>query len=151
MEDIKSYYQYILIMFFSVLLNGCSNLHWGNVINETNDVITIKLTFSNEHGTRFLETSVKPNSSEIWEYDQSLLLSTQIDKNLVQFEATNSEGCTITFNREAIVKLAEKHRQQIIVKPQYFVDICKTQMKIDGGYSLFFVVNLDTAFKMIYI
>jgi len=124
METIKNNFQYLLIIFASILLSACTSLHWGNIKNDTHNAIKVKLTFSNEHGTRFLETSVKPNSSEIWEYDQSSLVSTKIDKNLVEFEATNSEGCIITFNREAIVEQAKNHKQQIIVKSQDFIDVC---------------------------
>jgi hypothetical protein len=124
MESLTNIYKYLLILFFSLLLSACANIYWGSIKNTTNEVITVKLTFSNEYGTRFLEFPVKSGENDLWEYEQSSLIITKIDKNLTFVEATNSEGCTIVFNRAAIDKKVENHELEVVIEPQDFIDAC---------------------------
>jgi len=121
-------YKYSLILFVTLLLSSCSNIYWGSIKNTTNDVITVKLTFVNEHGTHYLE--LRPLESEgnsLWEYEQSSFTITKIDEDLFMVEATNSEGCTITFNRAAIDKKVENHELEVVIEPQDFINACEAK------------------------
>jgi len=125
MENLRLYYKYSLIILIPLLLNACTNTYWGLIENNTNNVINVKLTFINEYGTRFLELKpVKSKESGAWYYEQSSFIITKIDKNLSMVEATNNKGCTISFNRTAIDKNVENHRQKIVIKTQDFIDAC---------------------------
>lgn len=125
MENLIISSKYLMLTLVMLLLSACSNTYFGIIQNETNDPLNIKLTFENEYGTRYLELEpVKARESEAWYYEQSSFIKTKIDKNLVSLEATNSEECTITFDRAAIEKNVENHRQQIIIEPQDFIDAC---------------------------
>lgn len=64
---------------------------------------------------------------QLWHYEQSSWVVAKIDKNLSLVEATNRKGCTITFDRTAIEKKVESHRQQIVIEPQDFIDACGKQ------------------------
>lgn len=115
-------------MFLPFLLSACSNIYWGIIKNDTNEIIKVKLTLINEYGTQVLELlPIKSKDSSIWEYEQSSLVISKIDKDLSLVEATNSKGCTITFDRTAIEKNVESHRQQIVIEPQDFIDACGKQ------------------------
>jgi len=120
-------YRKFLILVSLVLLSACSNIYWGSIKNTTNEIITVKLTFSNEYGTRFLEFPVKSGENDLWEYEQSSLTIAKIDKNLSMVEATNSEGCTITFNRAAIDKKVENHELEVVIEPQDFINACEAK------------------------
>ncbi|WP_022944408.1 hypothetical protein [Pseudoalteromonas ruthenica] len=132
MERLIKTYKYLLIILTTILLSACSNIYWGNIINETNDVITVKLTFVNEYGTHFLEMKpIKANENSIWEYEQSSLFTDKIDKNLSTIEATNYAGCTIVFDRKAIEKKVGKNRQVIVIEPQDFIDACSSKSNMN--------------------
>jgi len=125
MDSLKNGYKYLLVILTTILLSACSNIYWGNIINETNDVITIKLTFVNEYGTHFLEMEpIRTNENSIWEYEQSSLFTDKMDKDLFKVEATNNTGCTIIFDRKAIEKKVGNNRQIIVITPQDFIDAC---------------------------
>ena len=118
-------FKYVFILALILLLSGCSNIYWGSVKNTTNEVVKVKLTFKNEYGTHYLELPpLKPMGHELWDYEQSSLTITKIDKNLSRVEATNNEGCTITFDRAAIDKKVENHELEIVIEPQDFIDAC---------------------------
>jgi len=130
MGSLRKNYRKFLILVSLVLLSACSNIYWGSIKNTTNEIITVKLTFSNEHGTHYLE--LRPLESEgnsLWEYEQSLFTITKIDEDLFMVEATNSEGCTITFNRAAIDKKVENHELEVVIEPQDFIDACGTNVR----------------------
>lgn len=125
MESLIKSYKYLLITLMTILLSACSNIYWGNIINETNDVIRVKLTFVNEYGTHFLQMKpIKANENSIWEYEQSSLLTDKMDKDLSTVEATNNAGCTIIFDRKEIEKKVGNNRQIIVIEPQDFIDAC---------------------------
>ena len=125
MESLTNVYKFLLILFLPFLLSACSNIYWGSIKNATNEIITVKLTFSNEYGTRFLNLQpVKSMGHQLWHYEQSSWVVAKIDKNLSIVEATNSEGCTITFNRAAIDKKVENHELEVVIEPQDFIDAC---------------------------
>lgn len=125
MDHLISSYKSSLIFITPLLLSACTNIYWGSIKNNTNNIIKVKLTFSNEYGTRFLELQpIKSKEHELWHYEQSSLTITKIDKNLFMVEATNSEGCTITFNRAAIDKKVENHELEVVIEPQDFIDAC---------------------------
>jgi len=127
MGSLRKNYRKLLILVSLVLLSACSNIYWGSIKNTTNEIITVKLTFSNEYGTRFLEFPVKSGENDLWEYEQSSLTIAKIDKNLSMVEATNSEGCTITFNRAAIDKKVENHELEVVIEPQDFTNACEAK------------------------
>lgn len=105
MERLRNRYKYLLIILIPILLSACSNTYWGIIKNDTNEVIKVKLTLINEHGTQVLELlPIKSKDSSIWEYEQSSFVISKIDEDLSRVEATNSEGCTINFDRAAIDK-----------------------------------------------
>ncbi|WP_062569032.1 hypothetical protein [Pseudoalteromonas arabiensis] len=125
MESLIKTCKYLLITLVTILLSACSNIYWGNIINETNEVIRVKLTFVNEYGTHFLEMKpIKANENSIWEYEQSSLLTDKMDKDLSTVEATNYAGCTIIFDRKEIEKKVGNNRQIIVIEPQDFIDAC---------------------------
>jgi len=125
MGSLKNSYKYLQIILATILLSSCSNIYWGNVINETNEVIKIKLTFVNEYGTHSLEMKpIKSNENSIWEYEQASLFTDKMDKDLSTVEATNDAGCTIIFDRKAIEKKVGRNRQIIVITPQDFIDAC---------------------------
>lgn len=127
MESLTNIHKLLLALFLSFLLSACSNIYWGSIKNLTKEIITVKLTFSNEYGTRFLEFSVKSGENDLWEYEQSSLIITKIDKNLFKVEATNSDGCTITFDRAAIDKKVENHELEVVIESQDFINACGTK------------------------
>lgn len=128
MERLINWYKYLLIILIPILLSACSNIYWGIIKNNTNEVIKVKLTLTNEYGTQVLEIiPIESKDSSIWEYEQSSLIISKIDKDLSLVEATNRKGCTITFDRTAIEKNVESHRQQIVIEPQDFIDACGKQ------------------------
>lgn len=128
MYGLSCCFKYLFLLIVLLFLNGCSNIYWGSIKNNTSEVINVKLTFSNKHGTHFLELQpIKSQENELWHYEQSSLVLTKIDKNLSKVEAINSEGCTVIFNREAIDKKVEEHQLEVVIEPQDFIDACAKQ------------------------
>ncbi|WP_435236768.1 hypothetical protein ACR30L_04065 [Psychromonas sp. PT13] len=128
MERLRNWSKLLLIILITILVSACSNIYWGVIKNNTNEIIKVKLTLINEHGTQILELlPIKPNDSSIWEYEQSSFVITKIDNDLSKVEATNKDGCTIIFNREAIDNNVEQHKQQIVIEAQDFIDACSNK------------------------
>ncbi|RZF80189.1 hypothetical protein EXT46_12885 [Pseudoalteromonas sp. CO325X] len=128
MERIRRRSEYLLGLPILIFLGACSNTYWGIIKNETDGVVKVKLTLVNEHGTQVLELlPIEPKDSSIWEYEQSSFVISKIDKDLSSVEATNTQGCTVTFARKAIEEHVARHRQKIVIGPQYFIDACGKQ------------------------
>ncbi|TMO90127.1 hypothetical protein [Pseudoalteromonas ruthenica] len=125
MGNINIFFKCSLLAAVIIFVSGCSSVYWGSIKNNTSEGIHVKLTFSNEYGTQILELQpIKSQENELWHYEQSSLVKTKIDKDLSQVEATNSNGCTITLNRDAIDKKVENHELEVVIEPQDFIDSC---------------------------
>jgi hypothetical protein len=125
MEILTNKYKYLLIFIIPLLLSACKNIYWGSIKNTTNEVIEVKLTFVNKHGTQVLELQpIKSNENSLWEYKQSSFIINKIDDDLSMVEATNNKGCTVTFNRAAIDQKVENHELEVVIETQDFIDAC---------------------------
>ena len=128
MEGLARGYKFLLVLLIPMFFGACSNMYWGIIKNETDGVVKVKLTLVNEHSTQVLELlPIEPKDISIWEYEQSSFVISKIDKDLSSVEATNTQGCTVTFDRKAIEEHVARHRQKIVIGPQDFIDACGKQ------------------------
>lgn len=107
-----------------MLLSSCATRHFASIKNNTSESIHVQSTFEKEHGTYVLESQIKEGENEIWLYEKSYRDSSKIDKSLTMVEATNSQGCTIIFNRTVIDEKIENHELEVVIEPQDFIDAC---------------------------
>ena len=76
---------------------------------------------------------MEPNTNKLWLYEPALFTfrKIKIDENLFMVKATNSEGCTITFDRTEIDKKAENQNFEVLIESQDFIDACDTKVNKD--------------------